>query len=70
MYCLYGNSNWYIDCCPLYGRCPLLGVSVIGGSTVYKNKKKVSQKKREVGTRLQKTTQTRGIGILHYEVYQ
>ena len=34
MYCLYGNSSWYIDCCPLYGRCPLLGVSVIGGSTV------------------------------------
>ena len=34
MYCIYGNSSWYIDCCPLYGRCPLLGVSVIGGSTV------------------------------------
>ena len=34
MYCLYGNSSWYIDCCPLYGKCPLLGVSVIGGSTV------------------------------------
>ena len=35
MYCVYGNSSWYIDCCPLYGRCPLLGVSVIGDSTVY-----------------------------------
>ena len=35
MYCLYGNSSWYIDCCPLYGRCPLLGVSVIRGSTVF-----------------------------------
>ena len=35
MYYLYGNSGWYIDCCPLYGRYPLLGVSVIGGSTVY-----------------------------------
>ena len=34
MYCLNGNSIWYIDCCPLYGRCPLLGVSIIGGSTV------------------------------------
>ena len=34
MYCVYGNTSWYIDCCPLYGRCPLLGVSVIGGSTV------------------------------------
>ena len=32
--CIYGNSSWYIDCCPLYGRCPLLGVSDIGGSTV------------------------------------
>ena len=39
MYCLYGNSSWYIDCCPLYGRCPLLGVSVIGGSTVLNNYK-------------------------------
>ena len=36
MYCLYGNSSWYIDCRPLYGRCPLLEVSVIGGSTVYR----------------------------------
>ena len=35
MYCVYGNSSRYIDCCPLYGRCPLLGVSIIGGSTVY-----------------------------------
>ena len=34
MYCVYGNSSWYIDCCPLYGRCPLLRVSVIGISTV------------------------------------
>ena len=34
MYYVYGNSSWYIDCCPLYSRCPLLRVSVIGVSTV------------------------------------
>ena len=34
MYCVNGNSSWYIDCRPLFGGCPLLGVSVIGGSTV------------------------------------
>ena len=28
------NSSWYINCRPLFGGCPLLGVSVIGGSTV------------------------------------
>ena len=31
MYCVNGNSS---DCGPLFGGCPLLGVSVIGGSTV------------------------------------
>jgi hypothetical protein len=35
MYCINGNSSWYSDCGPLFGGCPLLGVSVIGGSTVY-----------------------------------
>ena len=35
MYCVNGNSSWYSDCGPLFGGCPLLGVSVIGGSTVY-----------------------------------
>ena len=35
MYCVNGNSSWYNDCGPLFGGCPLLGVSVIGGSTVY-----------------------------------
>ena len=35
MYCVNGNSSWYIICRPLFGGCPLLGVSVIGGSTVY-----------------------------------
>ena len=34
MYCVNGNSSWYINCRPLFGGCPLLGVSVIGGSTV------------------------------------
>ena len=33
MYCVNGNSSWYIICRPLFGGCPLLGVSVIGGST-------------------------------------
>ena len=35
MYCVNGNSSWYINCRPLFGGCPLLGASVIGGSTVY-----------------------------------
>ena len=35
MYCIYGNSSWYIRGGPLYGGCPLLGGSVIGGSTVF-----------------------------------
>ena len=35
MYCVNRNSSWYINCRPLFGGCPLLGVSVIGGSTVY-----------------------------------
>ena len=29
-----GNSSWYINCRPLFVGCPLLEVSVIGGSTV------------------------------------
>ena len=32
---IYGDFSWYIWQCPLYGRCPLLGVSVNGESTVY-----------------------------------
>ena len=35
MYCINGSCGRYIDCCPLYGRCPLLGVSVNRGSTVF-----------------------------------
>ena len=34
MYCLYGNSGGYIHGDSLFGGCPLLGGSVIGGSTV------------------------------------
>ena len=34
MYCVYGNSGWYINCCPLYDRCLVMGVSINGGSTV------------------------------------
>ena len=48
MYCVYGNSGWYTDCCPLYGRCPLLGVSVIGGSTVYRHLLSRMRTKRRV----------------------
>ena len=43
MYCVYGNSSWYMDCCPLYSRCPLLGVSVIGGPTVVVDNRPSSQ---------------------------
>ena len=35
MYCVYGNSGRYIHGGPLFGEGPLLGGSVIGGSTVY-----------------------------------
>ena len=35
MYCVYGNSGWYIHGGPLFGGGPLLGGFVIGGSTVY-----------------------------------
>ena len=35
MYCVYGNSGWYIRGGPLFGGGPLLRGSVIGGSTVY-----------------------------------
>ena len=31
MYCVYGNSSWYIHGGPLFGGGPLLGGSVIGG---------------------------------------
>ena len=34
-YGMYGKSSWYIAYCPLYGRCPLFGVSAKRGSTVY-----------------------------------
>ena len=34
MYCVYGNSSCYINGGPLFGEGPLLGGSVIGGSTV------------------------------------
>ena len=34
LYCVYGNSSWYIHWGPLYGECLLLGGSVIRGSTV------------------------------------
>ena len=33
-YGMYGKSSWYIAYCPLYGRCPLFGVSAKRGSTV------------------------------------
>ena len=33
-YGMYGKSRWYIAYCPLYGRCPLFGVSAKRGSTV------------------------------------
>ena len=32
---IYGDFSWYIWQCPLYGRCPLLGVSINGESTVH-----------------------------------
>ena len=35
MYCVYGNSCWYIHDGPLFGGDPLLGGYIIGGSTVY-----------------------------------
>ena len=35
MYCVYGNSSWYIHGGPLFGGGPLLGGSVIGGSIVF-----------------------------------
>ena len=33
-YSIYGKRSWYIAHCPLYGRCPLFGVSAKRGSTV------------------------------------
>ena len=35
MYCVYGNSGWYIHGGPLFGGGLLLGGSVIEGSTVF-----------------------------------
>ena len=35
MYCVYRNSGRYIHGDALFGGCPLLGGSVIGGSTVF-----------------------------------
>ena len=35
MYLSYIKTSWYIACCLLYGDCPLLGVSVNRGFTVY-----------------------------------
>ena len=34
MYRKYATIGWGQAVCPLYGGCPLLGVSVIGGFTV------------------------------------
>ena len=34
MYCVYGNSSWYIHGGAFFGGGPLLGGSVIGSSTV------------------------------------
>ena len=34
-YGIYGKRSWYIAHCPLYGRCPLFGVSAKRGSTVF-----------------------------------
>ena len=34
-YSMYGRSSSYIVYCPLYGRCPLFGVSAKRGSTVH-----------------------------------
>ena len=31
-YSIYGKRSWYIAHCPLYGRCPLFGVSAKRGS--------------------------------------
>ena len=33
----YNNFNWCHSPCPLYRGCPLVGVSIIGGSTVARN---------------------------------
>ena len=46
MFCVNGNSSWYSDCGTLFGGCPLLGVSVIGGSAVVQwNLSPMGQKK-------------------------
>ena len=37
-YCkYYDNFNWCNSQCPLFRGCPLVGGSIIGGSTVYKH---------------------------------
>ena len=40
--------------CPLFGRCPLLGVSVNRESTVYKYKKQLQKIEKKVGMEYQK----------------
>ena len=35
LYCSNGKYGWYMESCPLLGRCPLLGMSIIRGSTVF-----------------------------------
>ena len=37
MYYFYGKVNRGHVACPLYGGCPYLGVSIMGGSTVSPN---------------------------------
>ena len=49
MYCVKGNSSWYISCRPLFGGCPLLGVSVIGGSTVERRAKLIRDRRNMIG---------------------
>ena len=37
LYCSNGKYGWCTDSCLLLGRCPLLGMSIIRGSTVLHN---------------------------------
>ena len=45
-YFVYGNSGWYIHGSPLFGGGPLLGRSVIGGSTVLARSYRQRQQQR------------------------
>ena len=67
MYCVNGNSSWYINCRPLFGGCPLLGVSVIGGSTVLIYGKKQTNKKQSCPVRSKGCPIIRGVrsSIIH-----